>query len=573
MQVMTSENVVLSERCGRLDDFEIGSMKLAKVQGRQIVLVRTSTGVHALDNACPHQGYGLATGSVALTCGLDGTPDADALVTCLWHNWKFRTSDGSAVLGEENVASHEVRIVDGEIVVDVRVPGAEEMRAALWPSLRSGIERDYRGQIARDTTRLLLHGATPAELIAAGLVVGAPKADYGIGHETAMAADCLAIAEMRTGDDRVLPIVEALTGISETTRDLPARVVPAGRPDLDIAEAIAAEDVDGAMAAVAGALAAGRDPADVRSRFIHAASSHHYDYGHGAIYTQKAFEVLERIGWKHALDVLPHLAASLAWGTREDTLPYMRKAQRTIEDADLDVLAAAPDRRTTGWRPDDLVAVLLDGLDAPMGACIAAITNGAGVEGLVDAVSIAASHRLLRYSIDIEFDHDEPFGWLDITHALTYSNAARWAWRHDPGPHTARLALYAAWLAHDSGRAERRLGVAASPEWSPAPGDIRRAVRTYDPDTAVAAALAGTIDEVHDALIRAALDDRSGAFIVVAHLVKTAHAAAEEARSTGSMLPLAGAARFIAAPRTERFVAAAVSEAIDFVTTGRPPRR
>lgn len=573
MQVVTSENVVVSVRCGRLDDLEVGSMKLAKVHGRQIVLVRTSTGAHALDNACPHQGYGLATGTLTLSCDADGAPDGDALVTCLWHNWKFRTSDGSCVLGEENVAVHAVRITDGEIVVDVCIPGAEEMRAALWPSLRSGIERDYRGQIARDTTRLLLNGAAAAELIAAGLLIGAPKADYGIGHETAMAADCLAIAEARAGDDRVLPIVQALTGISETTRDRPPRVVPAARPDLDIADAIAAEDVEGAMAAAVGAVAVGRDPAAVRSRFIHAASSHHYDYGHGAIYTQKAFEVLEQIGWQHALDLLPHLAAALAWGTREDTLPYMRKAQRTIEDTDLDVLAAAADRHTTGWQPDDLVAALLDEHEAPIAACIAAVTAGAGIEGLLDAVSIVAAHRLLRYSLDIEFDHDEPFSWLDITHALTYANAARWAWQHDPGPHTARLALYAAWLAHDTGRAERRHGAATTPAWTPEPGDIREAVRNHDPDTAVAAALAGTIDDVHDTLIRAALDDRSGAFIMVAHLVKTAHAAAQEARATRSMLPLAGAARFIAAPRIERFVAAAVSEAIDFVNTGRPPRR
>src|SRR5690606_2454928 len=133
--------IVVSGECGRLDDLAVGGMKLAKVHDRQIVLVRTSTGVHALDNACPHQGYGLATGTLTLTSCPDGSPDGDALVTCLWHNWKFRHSDGACVLGEENVAAHDVRIVDGEIVVDLRLPGAEEVRAALWPSLRSGIER------------------------------------------------------------------------------------------------------------------------------------------------------------------------------------------------------------------------------------------------------------------------------------------------------------------------------------------------------------------------------------------------------------------------------------------------
>ena len=46
-----------------------------------------------------------------------------------------------------------------------------------------------------------------------------------------------------------------------------------------------------------------------------------------------------------------------------------------------------------------------------------------------------------------------------------------------------------------------------------------------------------------------------GSFIVTAHMIKLAVAARTEASATGSNLPLAATARFIAAPRTERFVA------------------
>lgn len=570
MKAMTS---VITGRCGRLDEFAVGTMHLAKVEGHQVLLVRTSTGVHAVDNACPHQGYGLATGSLTMAPAPDGTPDGEALVTCLWHNWKFRMSDGACVLGEEHVAAHTVRIDDGEVIVEITVPDAATRRAALWPSLQSGIERDYRGQIARDTTRLLANDATPAEIIAAGVAIGVPRADYGLGHETALAADCLALAESRSDMDRVLPLVQALTGISETTRDREVRVVPAPRADIDIADAIEAEDVDAAMAAVAGALQQGVDPAIVRSRFIHAASRHHYDYGHGAIYTQKVFELLDRIGWHHAIDVLPHHAAGLAWGTREDVLPYMRKAAAQVAAADHAAMAKAADRVRTGWQPHSLIDELLAADAAPIESCVAAVLAGAGVAGLLDAVSLAAAHRLLRHDLDVEFDHSEPFGWLDITHALTYSNAARWAWQVDPGAHTARLALWAAWLVHDSGRSERRHGVPSLAHPSARQGDIRRAVQRYEFDDAVAFAMGGSIEVVTDQLTRAALDDRSGAFIVVAHLVKTAVAARHEAEATRSMLPLAAAARFIAAPRMERFVAAAVVESIDFVTTGRSPRR
>ena len=47
---------------GNLADVPVGSLKLVKVDGRRLCLVHTSSGVHALDNACPHEGYGLTTG-------------------------------------------------------------------------------------------------------------------------------------------------------------------------------------------------------------------------------------------------------------------------------------------------------------------------------------------------------------------------------------------------------------------------------------------------------------------------------------------------------------------------------
>ena len=73
---------------GHIDDFDVAAMKMVKVDGHRLCVVRTSDGVYALDQACPHEGYGLTTGE------LDGD-----LITCAWHNWKFRVSDGSCVLG------------------------------------------------------------------------------------------------------------------------------------------------------------------------------------------------------------------------------------------------------------------------------------------------------------------------------------------------------------------------------------------------------------------------------------------------------------------------------------------
>ena len=145
----------------QLEGLDVGSMKMVRVGDTPVALIRTETGVHAIDNACPHQGYGLVTGDLA-----------DGVVTCQWHNWKFDAATGKCLIGEEDVACHRVEMGDGEVSVTVTRPSNEERLATLWPSLRRGLERDYVGQMARDSARLLESGATPSQIMAEALRVG-----------------------------------------------------------------------------------------------------------------------------------------------------------------------------------------------------------------------------------------------------------------------------------------------------------------------------------------------------------------------------------------------------------------
>ena len=111
--------------------------EMVRVGGRRLCLVRTGDGVFALDHACPHEGYGLT----------QGTLDGD-LLTCAWHNWKFRVDDGACVLGEEDVRTHAVTVAaDGALAVTIDEPDPAELRPRLLASLRRGIENDYVGQV------------------------------------------------------------------------------------------------------------------------------------------------------------------------------------------------------------------------------------------------------------------------------------------------------------------------------------------------------------------------------------------------------------------------------------------
>jgi nitrite reductase/ring-hydroxylating ferredoxin subunit len=543
---MTTTDRSLSEAVAHLDDLAVGSMKMVKVNGHRVCLVRTSEGVFALDNACPHQGYGLTQGD--LTGGL---------LTCEWHNWKFRVSDGACVVGEENVQTHDVQVEqDGSVFVAIRKRSAEERKPELFASLRRGIERDYVGQIARDTIRLLRASANPGELVWEAVAWGAPRAEFGWGHAIASATDCLTALDLFDGDDCALPIVQAIAGITETERDRPVNPLPDPLSTLPANAAaefrarVEAEQTTEAQSLVLAAIEAGLGADDLRPWFTSVVSDHHLSYGHGAIYVHKAFQLLDHIGWGRSMTVLPYLVPTLTYGTREDKLPYMRPFMKALRQVDLSNLASrSPDASWQGR--DDLVTTLLaSDKRAPLAAAITALEEGAGIDGVLDAVALAVSQRMLRYDTAGERDLSDDFGWLDITHGLTYANAVRWHAVHRPGPDTLRLALFTCFLAHYTGRHEWHTTVGSQ----------------HDVDRP-----SGQTNGYGEAAVRASMLDTSGAFIVQAHSIKTSRAAWEESSRLGSLAPLDAAWRFMHAPRQDRFVASAVQQSIDFLS-GRVPR-
>jgi nitrite reductase/ring-hydroxylating ferredoxin subunit len=533
-----------------IDDIAVGTMKMMKVDGHRVCLVRTRDGLHAIDHACPHEGYGLTQGE------LDGD-----LLTCAWHNWKFRVSDGTCVQGEESVRTHPVTVADdGAVQVTINRPDPAELRPQLLTSLRRGIEHNYTGQVARDVVRLLQADANPGELIWEAIAHGAPRAEFGWGHSIASATDCLSMIDLYDGDQRALPIVQGIMGIAETERDrplnpLPDPTTPASATAQAFRAAIEAERTADAQAFVLAAIERGDGADDLRPWFTTVVSDHHLSYGHGAIYTQKAFELLEMIGWERAATVLPYLVPTLVYGTREDKLPYMRPFVKALAGVDLQALSGfAP---VDGWTDDGtlLDALLGDQRTAPVEATVAALRAGASVDAVLDVVVQAVSERMLRYDVAGEFEFADDFGWLDITHGLTYANAVRWhhrcaAERGDGmSPDLLRLMLFTTFLAQWTGRHEWHTKVAERDDVEP---------------------LGSTIGSYADELQRQSLLDGTTAFIVHAHAVKTSRAAAVEAERSGSTLPLDAAARFLAAPKLERFVAATVARSIDFLN-GRTP--
>ncbi len=548
-----------------LDDLAVGTTRLAKVDGHRVCVARTERGVFAVDHACPHEGYGLTQGS------LDGD-----LLTCAWHNWKFDVTTGACQLGEEDVTSHEVTVGDdGSIAVRLRRPDPAEQRDRLLASLERGLAKDYVGQIARDVSRLLAIGVSAEEIVSVGVAYGAPRGEYGWGHAIAGLTDCLAMVDLFDGDQRAIPLVQGLSFVAHDERGRVPHQLPAPAPADEVSmaaflDAVEREELSRAQALVLGAIESGRSAADLHRWFVGAVSAHVLSYGHGAIYTQKAFELLDRIGWEHATTVLGHLVHTVVTSTREDLLPYHVPFARGVAAADLSQVAASADMRP-GAGPGELDAVLLEALLGPdRGTAATATVEALGrrsVDEVLDVIVDVTARRLLRYdAAATEADLDDDFGWLDITHGITFAHAGRAALGRlrddgmlddaDTRLDVVRLVLHCAFLANWTGRHEWHTSVGPT-----VPTSIDDVLdRTADAeDHGAALALVG------DDLQRRSLDDVHTAPIHVVHAVKTSRAAHLEAQRTGDGRVLAAVARYFDDPRQERGVRATIHRSIEFV--------
>jgi nitrite reductase/ring-hydroxylating ferredoxin subunit len=558
-------------RAHAVDDVPVAGAKMFRHLDKRIALFRTPQGLFATDNRCPHQGYALVQGDVK-----------EGVLTCAWHNWKFTLASGACTFGGENVRTYPVEIRGDQVWLDLTDPAAEEITPQLFASLLEAMGELDVGRMARDAMRLQRVGVPLSEVIREGVRYGAPRGKYGWNHSLATLADCMNLATFLDGPLKSLSVLQGLSVVSENEVRRPFRPRPepinpvAAYGSIEVALRMYPRLVDDergedAEALLRGLIAAGAAPARIRHALLVAVTDHFLSYGHAMIYCMKAFELLDEIGWHEADTVLGPLALHQTLSTRYDKIPYMARFLREWKAADLDLVGLLGNRQTGAFDEASYRRDLVDG--SPEDAFRAlrnALEAGVPVVRIIDATSRAASERFSRFDIDIDTDDTNEWGWLDVTHTLTYINALRWAWSVDPSPEVLRGLFHAVWFVQWTQQLDRR-GVPESPQaFRTSEADaLPDAVRRRDPEAAVAIARGydGPVDELDRALARIASEDEHTAPIMVAHSVKTSRAAIMEAKAIGNgeREPIAAAVRFLASPKRERFVFNATLEAVAFV--------
>jgi len=411
---------------------ELGShgKKLLRHDGKQVLVVVHEGQLFALGNRCPHEGYPLSEGTIGPGC----------VLTCNWHNWKFDLASGAALVGRDPVRTYEVAERGGEIFIDFRDLPAEECHARALRGIEAAILDNDPARMAREAARLDRAGYDARDALVHAFRLCNGRLEDGMTHAHAAAADWLLLAaSAETPAERLAAQLEPLGHIAWDTEgagEFPYPETAAEWNGAGFIAAVEAEDEPAAIAHIRGALAQALPYASLRGAIGEAALAHYAAFGHCAIYTLKAGQLIERLGEEVAEPVSLALARMLVRARREERLPEFRGYAKALTEWDGHGAAAAHATDFIGLSVDGALRRTLASAGRPM-------------RELYDALLGAAMFNLLHF--DMAFERAtgnaiaDNVGWLDFTHALTFANACRHicSERPDLWPRTAlQLALF-----------------------------------------------------------------------------------------------------------------------------------
>ena len=121
-------------------DVRPGTVRQVHAGAATIALVCSTAGIHALDNACPHEGGPLGEGSV------EGTT-----VRCPLHGWAFNTKTGRCLTEKgRQQRTFETKVAQGKVWVRVAPgpvaptpvddPATQKSRVEIWKAAKHGID-------------------------------------------------------------------------------------------------------------------------------------------------------------------------------------------------------------------------------------------------------------------------------------------------------------------------------------------------------------------------------------------------------------------------------------------------
>ena len=425
-------------RAGSIEDLRQRGF-LTVSSGRHGIVVFWHDGTpYAVDNRCPHMGFPLSRGTIR-----------DGVLTCHWHHARFDLQSGGTFDPfADDVPAYRVEVSGSEIWVDTSVD-TRDLESRWLGRLKDGQEQNLSLVTAKSILALRGLDVPPSEILLTSSLHGTGYRRDGWGPGlTIMTALANALSDL-SPEHQSLALYHGLVQVARDTagqqprfnlKPLPELKAPVPRLAQWYREFIDVRHSNGAERCLRSALAL-EAPAPVVAAMMGAAVTDHpfINGGHTLDFTNKAFEILDRIGWRHAETVLPSLVSQTATASRNEESSAWRHPVDLIE-----ILQAAQDQlsinapssgKTSGWNGFDATveAVLADDPASGTQSMLEAFEQGASSLEVSQALCYAAALRVARFHTSNEFGD-----WISVLHTFTYCNALDHLLRRAQTPELAR---------------------------------------------------------------------------------------------------------------------------------------
>ena len=423
---------------GPLKELTQRQPRVISAGGRTIVLFVLDDQVYALDNRCPHMGFPLSRGTVR-----------DGILTCHWHHARFDLAGGCTFDPfADDVPTFSVEVRDGEVYLDPRPVDADPLPRWLG-KLDEGLEQNIRLVLAKSVIGLSEAGET-GPIIGRAALFGARNRAAGWSAGMSILTAMGNVLPALEPADRPRALYHGLVHVASDTAgqppdfDLEPLSTRETRPEVYRAwfrRFIETRSAEPAERCLRTAISIGLSQAQVAEMIFTACTDHLFlDEGHALDFANKAFELLDLIGWEHAGEILPSLIGPMVRAARmEETSAWQHPVDlpSLLHDVfgELGTALEAVGERQHAWRGHrELAEQILDGEPAEtLETMLRAVHEGAPLIELSAAVAYAAALRPGHFHVSNEFGD-----WDTVHHTFTYTNAVDQAMRRAPSRDVAR---------------------------------------------------------------------------------------------------------------------------------------
>lgn len=440
-------------RVGTVAEVEADGVRVVRARHASVAVFWHDGRPYALDNRCPHLGFPLHRGTVR-----------DGIVTCHWHHAKFDLAGGCTFDAfADDARAYPVTVEDGVVWVGADPVPRDEQHHQLR-KLEEGLAHNLSLVLAKAV--LGLDGRAGVEdIVWRAASFGLANRDAGWSSGLSILVALANLHPHLAERDRGAALFNALTHVARSTADNPPSF-DLDPLDSDVRDPARLESwfrhfcelrADGAAErTLRAAIAAELSPTQLVTMIASACTDHRFlDVGHALDFANKAFELLDHVGWERADEVLPALIPGITGGRRmEETAAWrhpvdlaglVEEAADSLPTVPPQGAAATADTSATGWDGhEEFAALILDGEPAAMLAELARLVRtGVSVTQLSAAVAYAAGLRLVHFpTTNAQGD------WDTVHHVFTYANAVDQALRRAPTAALVRGLLDAAAAVH-----------------------------------------------------------------------------------------------------------------------------